>query len=143
MIQDAKIRTLQRNQKRGNQASTQAHELATPPQQRRQKHTRVEVIAMSEEAMTTITLEFDDGTTEDIELPTTQYQQITQYCKEENITLDEYIERAVDHYSLELDFRELLLQIEELEEKNVGHLDELHSLKEKVRSVMTDPDWRQ
>ena len=96
-----------------------------------------------EDNMTTIILECDDGTTDEMELPTEEYNRIMQYCNAEGITLDEYIERAVDHYSLELDFRDLLIQIEELEEMNVGHLDELHSLKEKVRSVMTDPDWRQ
>jgi len=98
---------------------------------------------MTEETMTTITLEFPDGTNEDIEIPTTQYQQITQYCKEENITLDEYIERAFNHYTLELDCRELVLQLEEMEERQEGNLDEIRSMKEKLLSAMVDPDWRQ
>ena len=98
---------------------------------------------MTEEDMTTITLEFPDGTTEDIELPTNKYQEITQYCQEQNITLDEYIERAVENYALELDCRKLVLQLEEMEERQEGNLDEIRSMKEKLLNAMTDPNWRQ
>jgi hypothetical protein len=103
----------------------------------------MEVIAMSEETMTTITIEFPDGTYEEMELPTREYQQILQRCEEENITLDEYLERAFNHYTLELDCRELVLQLEEMEERQEGNLDEIRSMKEKLLSAMVDPDWRQ
>lgn len=99
---------------------------------------------MAEEGhMTTILVECEDGTNEEIEIPTEQYNRIMHYCTEEDITLDEYIARAVDVYAVELKFRDMLVMLESLEQKYLNSLDEIHALIKKLREVMANPDWRE
>lgn len=94
--------------------------------------------------MTIIQLQFEDGTTEDVEIPTKVYEeQILRYCKEDDITLEEFLERAVTYYSIELEFREVLTELEKLEQKYQTALEDIHTLIGKVCSVMADPDWRE